>query len=53
MIQGTAKLEAFLSAVLPEVVPFDSDGSTSQSRQDLIADVLDGVKTATMAVRLT
>ncbi|OIW35337.1 kama family protein [Coniochaeta ligniaria NRRL 30616] len=52
-VQGTSKLVKFLSAVLPENVPFDNSGSRTQTREELIQDVLDGVTTATMAIRIT
>jgi len=49
-VQGTTKLFKFLSAVLPDEVPC---GDGSQTREELIKDVLDGVTAATMAIRMT
>ncbi|KAK0612993.1 hypothetical protein B0T17DRAFT_511350 [Bombardia bombarda] len=52
-VQGTAKLFKFLQAVVPEQVPLDKSGLQMQSRDEFIKDVLDGVTTATMAIRIT
>jgi hypothetical protein len=52
-VQGTPKLLKFLQAVLPDQVPGDEQGAQGQSRDEFIKDVLDGVTTATMAIRIT
>ncbi|CAK7233318.1 hypothetical protein SCUCBS95973_008554 [Sporothrix curviconia] len=59
-VQGEGKLAQFLEQVLPDQVPMDNvttgvdnNGKTMQTRDDLVADVLDGIKTATMSTRMT
>ncbi|KAK4173052.1 putative L-lysine 2,3-aminomutase [Triangularia setosa] len=52
-VQGTAKLFKFLQAVVPEEVPLDELGTQMQSRDEFIADVMEGVAAATMAIRMT
>lgn len=52
-VQGGPKLLKFLSAVLPDHVPYDEEGIKMQTRDELIKDVLDGVTAATMAIRIT
>lgn len=52
-VQGTAKLLKFLTGVLPDQVPVDANATQFQTREELIQDVLDGVTTATMAIRMT
>lgn len=52
-VQGKHKLFEFLNAVVPDEVPYDKNGTSTQSKEDLIEDVLDGVDAATMAVRIT
>jgi lysine 2,3-aminomutase len=52
-VQGAPKLHKFLSAVLPDHVPYDRSGPRTQSREELIKDVFDGVTAATMAIRIT
>ncbi|EPE04863.1 kama family protein [Ophiostoma piceae UAMH 11346] len=52
-VQGDIKLARFLEAVLPDHVPMDDGSGTLQSRDDLITDVLDGIKAATMSTRMT
>lgn len=52
-VQGTSKLAKFLNAVLPQHVPLDHSGSRTQTGEELIEDVLDGVTAATMAIRIT
>lgn len=52
-VQGGAKLLKFLNAVLPDRVPCDDSSSHTQSREELIKDVFDGVTAATMAIRIT
>jgi hypothetical protein len=54
MVQGKPKLFKFLTAVLPEYVPATNIlGTRMQSRDELIADILDGISEATMALRMT
>ncbi|KAK4201308.1 putative L-lysine 2,3-aminomutase [Triangularia verruculosa] len=52
-VQGTAKLFKFLQAVVPEEVPLGELGTQMQSRDEFIADVMEGVAAATMAIRMT
>ncbi|KAK0672906.1 hypothetical protein QBC41DRAFT_7820 [Cercophora samala] len=52
-VQGTAKLFKFLQAVVPEEVPLNESGTQMQSRDEFIADVMEGVAAATMAIRMT
>ncbi|RKU41667.1 hypothetical protein DL546_004271 [Coniochaeta pulveracea] len=52
-VQGKPKLLKFLTAALPDHVPFDRSGSRTQSRDELIDDVFEGVTAATMAIRIT
>lgn len=52
-VQGAPKLLKFLQAVVPAEVPLDTLGTTTQSRDEFIKDVLDGVTAATMAIRMT
>lgn len=53
IVQGKAKLNKFLTAVVPDRVPLDVSGEPTQSRDELIEDVFEGMKTATMAIRIT
>lgn len=52
-VQGERKLANFLAAVLPDKVPFEEGSDQMQTREDLVADVTDGIKTATMSIRIT
>lgn len=52
-VQGRAKLFEFLSAVVPDEVPYGRNGTRTQGKEDLLQDVLDGVDAATMSVRIT
>ncbi|OAA68611.1 L-lysine-aminomutase [Niveomyces insectorum RCEF 264] len=52
-VQVEKKLISFLEAVLPDRVPFDEAGTEMQTRDELVADVLDGIKAATMSTRIT
>ncbi|KAK4250424.1 hypothetical protein C7999DRAFT_11757 [Corynascus novoguineensis] len=47
------QLLRFLEAVLPEEVPYEKPGRQTQSRDDFIRDVFEGITAATMAVRMT
>ena len=56
IVQGEAKLYKFLAAVLPAEVPLYKQGNTvtqTQTREELLQDVVDGVRTATMEIRMT
>lgn len=53
MVEKEPQLYKFLRAVLPEEVPFDESGTRMQSRDEFIQDVFEGIKTATMSVRMT
>ncbi|KXX75227.1 L-lysine 2,3-aminomutase [Madurella mycetomatis] len=50
---GTPKLHKFLQAVVPEEVPYDTSGTQTQTRDEFIKDVFEGVTAATMAIRIT
>ncbi|KAL1883107.1 hypothetical protein VTK73DRAFT_9474 [Phialemonium thermophilum] len=50
---GDDRLFNFLSAVLPDSVPYDKHSVRMQSREELIKDVLNGVRAATMTIRVT
>jgi lysine 2,3-aminomutase len=52
-VQGDVKLFRFLNAVLPANIPIDETGSETQTRDEFIGDVFDGVKASTMAIRIT
>ncbi|CAK7206762.1 hypothetical protein SEUCBS139899_009568 [Sporothrix eucalyptigena] len=57
-VQGEGKLAHFLEQVLPDQVPMDDvtdSGNKAgiQTREELVADVIDGIKTATMSTRMT
>jgi lysine 2,3-aminomutase len=52
-VQGSPRLLKFLNSVLPDHVPYDRSGTHSQSREELIKDVFEGVTAATMAIRIT
>ncbi len=52
-VQGSQKLLKFLNAVLPDEVPYDNESGRTQTRDELIRDVLDGIVAATMSIRMT
>jgi lysine 2,3-aminomutase len=47
------KLARFLNAVLPDTIPYDKSGIVSQTRDELVRDVVEGTEEATMAIRMT
>lgn len=51
--QGKHKLFGFLSAVVPDEVPYDKNGTKAQRSEEFLGDGLDGVGAAIMAVRVT
>lgn len=53
IVQGKLKLWKFLQAAIPDVVPYGKDLVGSQSKEDLIQDIFEGVDAATMAIRVT
>jgi lysine 2,3-aminomutase len=53
MVDNTQQLFRFLQAVLPEEVPLDEPSAGMQTRDDFIQDVVEGIKAATMSVRMT
>lgn len=53
MVETPRQLERFLTAALPEEVPFDKSGARMQTREEYIKDVADGVAAATMTIRMT
>ncbi|KAK4150556.1 hypothetical protein C8A00DRAFT_17943 [Chaetomidium leptoderma] len=46
-------LYKFLHAVLPDEVPYDKCSSRTQTRDEFIQDVFEGITAATMSVRMT
>ncbi|KAI0133763.1 L-lysine-aminomutase [Xylariales sp. AK1849] len=52
-VQGVDKLAKFLRSVVPETVPYDEQQLRTQTRDELVNDVMDGTREATMAVRMT
>lgn len=52
-VQGSPKLFEFLKAVVPDEIPFDEEGTRTQSKEDFLMDVFSGVKSSTMAIRMT
>ncbi|KAJ4424812.1 hypothetical protein N0V82_000531 [Gnomoniopsis sp. IMI 355080] len=52
-VQGKPKLWKFLHAVLPDMVPYGKGFVQSQSKEDLIEDIFEGVDASTMAIRVT
>ncbi|KAK0737590.1 hypothetical protein B0T21DRAFT_286295 [Apiosordaria backusii] len=50
---SVTKLFKFLQAVVPEEVPLNEAGTEMQTRDEFIADVMEGVAAATMAIRMT
>ncbi|KAL2129666.1 hypothetical protein VTI74DRAFT_7480 [Chaetomium olivicolor] len=53
MVETPRQLERFLTAALPKEVPFDKFGARTQTREEYIKDVADGVAAATMTIRMT
>ncbi|KAK7744938.1 hypothetical protein SLS53_003171 [Cytospora paraplurivora] len=52
-VQGQAKLWQFLNSVVPNEIPMDKGGMRTQSKEDFLVDVVDGVTSLTMSIRLT
>ncbi|ERS95520.1 hypothetical protein HMPREF1624_08036 [Sporothrix schenckii ATCC 58251] len=57
-VQGELKLARFLEQVLPDEIPMTDvangdSGKLVQTRDALVTDVVDGIKTATMSTRMT
>lgn len=52
-VQGQAKLWQFLNSVVPDEIPMDKEGTRTQSKEDFLVDVVDGVTSLTMSIRLT
>lgn len=52
-VQGKHKLERFLDAVVADHILYGKDGTTTQSKQDFMHDVISGVDAATMSIRVT
>lgn len=52
-VQGVLNLTKFLNSVLPEMVPYGGQPTRTQTREELIKDVVSGTLAATMAIRLT
>ncbi|KAL1890246.1 hypothetical protein Sste5346_008400 [Sporothrix stenoceras] len=57
-VQGEGKLAHFLEQVLPDEVPMTDVAhgiscKQTQTREELVTDVLDGIKAATMSTRMT
>ncbi len=46
-------LEGLLKEVLPDEVPTTKDGSLTQTRDELVQDIADGISLSTMTVRIT
>lgn len=53
MVETKPQLLKFLGATLPEEVPYDKSGTRTQTREEFIKDVFEGITAATMAVRMT
>ncbi|KXH40924.1 L-lysine 2,3-aminomutase [Colletotrichum simmondsii] len=53
MVERLPKLRGFLDATLPEYIPVRGSSSEMEPRNELVNDVLAGIKKATMSVRLT
>jgi lysine 2,3-aminomutase len=52
-VQGNVKLFEFLKAVVPDEVPYDEEGTRTQAKEDFLMDVIGGVKSSTMSIRIT
>lgn len=52
-IQGKEKLWCFLRSVVPDEIPFDEERTRSQSKQEFLEDVVNGINLSTMAIRIT
>ncbi|ROV89958.1 hypothetical protein VMCG_10121 [Cytospora schulzeri] len=52
-VQGSESLYHFLKAVVPEEVPFDEEHTRTQTKEDFLLDVIDGVNSSTMSIRIT
>ena len=52
-MQGEAKLHRFLRSVVPEEIPYESHVAGSQTQENFIQDVFEGISASTMAVRIT
>lgn len=53
MVERLPKLRGFLDATLPEYIPVRGSSKELEPRNELVNDVLAGIKKATMSVRLT
>ncbi|KAK1513180.1 L-lysine 2,3-aminomutase [Colletotrichum tamarilloi] len=53
MVERLPKLRGFLDATLPDYIPVRGSSSEMEPRNELVNDVLAGIKKATMSVRLT
>ncbi|KAK9413292.1 putative L-lysine-aminomutase [Seiridium unicorne] len=51
-VQGVEKLARFLHQVVPDTIPYGRQRNQTQIRDELVKDVLEGTKMATMAVRI-
>lgn len=52
-VSGEEKLFTFLNAVVPKEVPFDDECTRTQTKEDFLMDVVNGVRAATMSIRIT
>lgn len=52
-IQGVQSLFKFIREAVPDEIPFDQAESKTQSKDDFLEDFKEGVKAATMAIRIT
>ncbi|KAK9772088.1 putative L-lysine-aminomutase [Seiridium cardinale] len=52
-VQGVEKLARFLHQVVPDTIPYGGQLNQTRTRAELVKDVLEGTKMATMAVRIT
>ncbi|KUI60045.1 L-lysine 2,3-aminomutase [Cytospora mali] len=52
-VEGKFKLYQFLKAVVPDEIPFDKAGTRTQNKEDFLVDVIGGISSSTMAIRIT
>ena len=52
-MQGEAKLHRFLRSVVPEEIPHENHVAGSQTQENFIQDIFEGIAASSMAVRIT
>ncbi|KUI67951.1 L-lysine 2,3-aminomutase [Cytospora mali] len=52
-VEGKFKLYQFLKAAVPEEIPFDKAATRTQNKEDFLVDVIGGISSSTMSIRIT